>query len=85
VHVLLNICIIAIFGGFTDFTLPTPLLNLTGNLFDHHALQNHSGCGYGEHQHININTPEDIPIGLGALQGVYLIIRFFNSALQLKS
>jgi hypothetical protein len=42
-------------------------MNITGNLFDHLALQNPSGCGYGEHHHININTPEDKPIGLGAL------------------
>ncbi|KAK6312687.1 hypothetical protein J4Q44_G00160340 [Coregonus suidteri] len=52
-------------------------MNITGNLFDHHALQNHSDYGYGEHQHININMPEDISIGLGALLGVYLIFGFF--------
>jgi hypothetical protein len=42
-------------------------MNITGNLFDHHALQNHTGYGCREHQHININKPEDKPIGLGAL------------------
>jgi hypothetical protein len=57
---------------------------ITGNLFYHHALQNHSGYEYGEHQHININTPEDKPIGLGALLGVYLIFFIFYSALPLK-
>jgi hypothetical protein len=25
-----------ILGGFPDFTLPTPLMNITGNLLDHH-------------------------------------------------
>ena len=65
------------FLGLTDFTLPTPLMNITGNLFNHHALQNHSGYAYGEHQHININKPEDIPIGLGALMGVYLVFTCF--------
>ncbi|KAK6316459.1 hypothetical protein J4Q44_G00139830 [Coregonus suidteri] len=34
-----------------DFTRPIPLMYITGNLFNHHALQNHSGYGYGEHQH----------------------------------
>jgi hypothetical protein len=58
--------------GFTDFWG----IHFTGNLFDHHALQNHSGCGYGEHPHININIPEDLPIGLVALLGVDLIFEF---------
>ena len=65
-----------LFLGFTDFTLPTPLMNITGNLFNPQALQNHSGCGYGEHHHVNINRTEDIPTELGALLGVYLIFRF---------
>ena len=26
------------FFGYTDFTLPTPLMNLTGNLFNHHTV-----------------------------------------------
>jgi hypothetical protein len=60
-------------------------MSITGNLLDHHALKNHSGYGYGEHQHININMPEDIPTGLGALLGVYLLFRFLYSALPLKS
>jgi hypothetical protein len=55
-------------------------MNITGNLFDHHALQNH--YGYGEHQHINILKPEDKPIGLGALLGVYLIFRICFSLLS---
>jgi hypothetical protein len=33
----------------------------------------------------NISTPEDIPKIIGALLGVYLIFRFFNSALSEKS
>jgi hypothetical protein len=53
-------------------------MNTTGNLFEHHALLNHSGYRYGEHQHININRPEDIPIGLEALMGVYLVFTCFN-------
>jgi hypothetical protein len=53
-------------------------MNITGNLFDHHALQNHSVYGYREHQHININTPEDKPIGLEALLGVIVIIQMIN-------
>jgi hypothetical protein len=56
--------------GFTDFALPTPLMNITGNLLDHHVLQNQSVFGYREHEHININTPEDISVGLGGLLGV---------------
>jgi hypothetical protein len=60
-------------------------MNITGNLFEHHELQTHSAYGYREHQHTNINRPEDKPIGLGALLGVYLIFRFLYAALPLKS
>ena len=84
VHLLLIIYIMS-FGGGNSQTLPFLYLNITGNLFNHHALQNHSGYGYGDHQDININTPEDKPIGLWALLGVYLIFRMFNCALPLKS
>jgi hypothetical protein len=59
--------------GFTDFTLTTHLMNITGNMFDHRAPEKNSGYGYGGHQHININTPEDKLTGLGSLLGVYLI------------
>ena len=57
VHVLLIICIITIFG---IHTLPTPLMNITGNLFDHHEL---IILDMGRR---NINTPEDMSIELGA-------------------
>jgi hypothetical protein len=53
------------FFGATDFTLPTTLMNIIGNLFDHHALQNHAGYGYA-----NNDKPEDIPIILEPLLGV---------------
>ena len=76
VLVLLNICIITIFLDSQVSPSLTHLMNIPGNLFDHPALQNHSGYGYGEHQHINIITPEDIPIGLRALLRVYLIFGY---------
>jgi hypothetical protein len=47
VHVLLIICIIT-FLGFTDFPLPTQeICSITMHC------KNHSGYGYGKHQHIN--------------------------------
>jgi hypothetical protein len=80
VHVLLIICMIHFWGD----SQTSPLMNIAGNVFDHHALQYHSGYGYGEHQHININTPEDKPIRLGALLWVYLIFRFFKFCFATK-